>query len=86
MYKWAIGSIAGILMLVISLGYFVPLESYTAKGSCGNEEPNQIRLSKLKGDSLQKVRDEHKSVDFSKGFTTVNEGCSITAKYTLYYL
>ena len=88
MHKWVIGSTLAVLILIISLGYFVPLESYTTEGSCGGrgEKPVDIHLSRLAGDSIQKVRDKHKSVDFSNGFTTVNEGCSLSAKYTLYYL
>ena len=76
-HRWLIASAAILLLVILSLGYFVPLGSYTASG-CTTEVVKQ-RLHIIAGDSIDKVRN-----DTSRAHPL--EGCSKTTKYTLYVL
>lgn len=77
LHKWLIACVAVSLLATLSLGYFMPLGSYTA-GGCTTEIAEQ-RLHMIAGDSLEKVRN---NTSIARPF----EGCSMTIKYTLYVL
>lgn len=65
--------------LLITLGYLIPIGSYTTTQGCTLDNKPTQRLSLLKGQNI----DEIKKQDIPP---LSNMGCSINTKYTLYII
>ncbi len=68
-----------LIILLLGLGYFLPLETYTTTHGCPSETTPNKRISLLFGDSIEKI----KTGDVEPLPT---EGCSQNTKFTLYLL
>ena len=66
-------------IIILLLGLFIPLGSYTTTRGCPVEPIPSKRLHLITGDSIEKV----KSSDVEP---LPNEGCSANTKFVLYLL
>ena len=73
--------VTGLIVLVVAIGFLIPLGSYTTTKGCPINPTPEKRLSVIKGDSLEKVKSSDESYSPSP-----TEGCSANIKFTLYFL
>ncbi len=66
-------------LVLITVGFLIPIDSYTTSHGCPSENMPTIRLHRVFGDNLDSVR----ASDQEPGST---EGCSQNAHYVLYFL
>lgn len=71
--------IAGSIIVLLILGWFFPLGSYTTTKGCPVEPTPTERLHIIFGDSIQKIMDGDVE-------PPPNVGCSMNIKYVLYFL
>jgi len=71
--------IAVTIVVLIVLGWFLPLGSYTTTKGCPADPTPTKRLHLIFGDSIQEI----KNSDIEP---PPNVGCSINTKYVLYFL
>jgi hypothetical protein len=71
--------IAGLVIVLLILGWFLPLGSYTTTKGCPVDPTPTERLHLIFGDSIQKIKD-------SDIEPTPNIGCAVNTKYVLYFL
>ncbi len=69
----------GIFMLLIVIGWFLPIDNYTTTKGCPTEPTPTKRLHLILGDSIQEI--ENGDID-----PPPNVGCSENTKYVLYIL
>lgn len=71
--------IAGSIIVLLILGWFLPLGSYTTTRGCPVDPTPSKRLHLIFGDSIQEI----KNGDVEP---PPNVGCSMNTKYVLYFL
>lgn len=69
------------LSVILLVGFFVPLGSYTTTGGCPLDRPTPAkRLHLIIGDSLDRIKDHDNDPE------PLGAGCTVDTKYTLYLL
>lgn len=71
--------IAGSIIVLLILGWFLPLGSYTTTKGCPVDPTPTERLHLIFGDTIQEIK--HGDVE-----PPPNVGCSMNTKYVLYFL
>lgn len=71
--------VIGLILMLLAVGWFLPIGSYTTKKGCWVDPIEHKRLHLILGDSI----DEIKKRDVEP---QPNMGCSFNATYVLYLL
>lgn len=72
-------SIAGLVVVLFLIGWFLPLGSYTTTKGCPDNPIPTVRLHLIFGDSLEEIKNKDDE-------PPPNVGCSINTKYVLHFL
>lgn len=70
--------IAGSIIILLILGWFLPLGNYTTTKGCPVDPTPTEKLHLIFGDSIQEIK--------NSDIALPNDGCFINTKYVLYFL